>query len=91
MERIPINTQFDDMEVNVMNDFEFYSSEHVNKLQMYIEKNYAMGGCSAKVIRNALDYAAEQSEDDESALLILEKLLDGIGITRKEIISAVTQ
>lgn len=75
----------------IMNDFEFYSDEHVNKLQVYIEENFTMGGCSTTLVSNILDYAASQSEDDESALLILEMLLDGIGITRKEIINAVTE
>lgn len=74
-----------------MNDFEFYSDEHVNKLQVYIEENFTMGGCSTTLVSNILDYAASQSEDDESALLILEMLLDGIGITREEIINAVTE
>ena len=74
-----------------MDDFEFYSDEHVNKLQMYIEENFTMGGCSTTLVRNILGYAAGQGEDDESALLILEMLLDGIGIEREEIIKAVTQ
>ena len=74
-----------------MNDFEFYSDEHVNKLQTYIEENFEMGGCSTTLVSNILNYAAEQSEDNESALRILEMLLDGIGIARKEIINAVTK
>lgn len=74
-----------------MNNFEFYSDEHVNKLQMYIEENFEMGGCSTTLIRNILDFAAEQSQDDESALCTLEMLLDGIDITREEIINAVTK
>ena len=74
-----------------MNDFEFYSDEHVNKLQTYIEENCEIGGYSTTLVKNILNYAAAQSEDDESALRILEMLLDGIGIARKEIINAVTK
>lgn len=73
-----------------MGNFEFYTDEHVNNLQVYIEENFVMGGCSTTLISNILNYAAEQSENDETALLILEMLLDGIGITREEIINAVT-
>lgn len=72
-----------------MNNFEFYLDEHINNLQVYIEENFKMGGCSTTLVSNILNYAASQSQDDESALLILEMLLDGIGITRKEIINAV--
>lgn len=69
-------------------NFEFYSDEHINKLQTYIKENFEMDGCSTTLINNILNFATE-SEDDESALRVLEKLLDGIGITRKEIINAV--
>lgn len=72
-----------------MNDFEFYSEEHVNKLQAYIEEHFALYGQTRRLIRNILDYAAKQSEDNESALVILEMLLDSIGITREGIVHAV--
>lgn len=72
-----------------MYDFEFYSEEHVDKLQTYIEENYRLEDCSKILVKNILNYAAEQSEDDESALLILEMLLEGIGLTRSEIVCAV--
>ena len=74
-----------------MAEFEFYSKEHTDKQQRYIDENYAMGGCSTPLVSNALDFAANQSEDNESALLVLEMLLDGIGITREDIINAVTK
>lgn len=72
-----------------MNEFEFYSDEHIQRLQRYIEKNFEMGGCSTTLVNNILNFAAE-SADDESALTVLETLLDGIGITRKEIVNAVS-
>ena len=50
--------------------------------------NFEMGGCSKTLVNNILNFAAE-SEDDESALKVLEMLLDGIGITRKEIIKQI--
>lgn len=71
-----------------MNEFEFYSDEHVQRLKRYIEENFEMGGCSTTLINNILNFAAE-SVDDESALVTLEKLLDGI-VTRKEIVNAVS-
>ena len=37
------------------------------------------------------DYVSAQEEDDKLTLDMLEELLDGIGITREEIIKAVTQ
>jgi len=71
-------------------DFDFYSDEHVNKLLSYIEENYAMGGCSTTLARNILNYVAGQAEDPETALLMFDMLLDGIGITREEIIKALS-
>ena len=71
--------------------FDFYSDEHVNTLQSYIEENYEMGGCSTTLVRNILEYVAGQAEDPETALLMFDMLLDGIGITREEIIKAVTK
>lgn len=74
-----------------MGNFEFYTDEQVNKLQMYIEENFKMGGCSTTLVSNILHYVSAQGEDDELTLDMLEELLNGIGITRDEIIKAVTQ
>ena len=69
-----------------MENFEFYTNEQINKLQMYIEENFEMGGCSTTLVNNILQYVAAQGEDDDIILDMLEELLDGIGITREEII-----
>ena len=74
-----------------MENFRFYTDEQVNKLQIYIEENFEMNRCSTILISNILHYVSAQEEDDELTLDMLEELLDGIGITREEIIKAVTQ
>lgn len=74
-----------------MENFRFYTDEQVNKLQMYIEENFEMNRCSTILISNILHYVSTQEENDELTLDMLEELLDGIGITREEIIKAVTQ
>lgn len=74
-----------------MENFKFYTDEQVNKLQIYIEENFEMNRCSTILISNILHYVSAQEEDDELTLDMLEELLDGIGITREEIIKAVTQ
>lgn len=74
-----------------MDNFEFYTDEQVNKLQMYIEGNFEMGRCSTTLVSNILHYVVAQGEDDELTLDMLQELLDGIGITREEIVKAVTQ
>lgn len=74
-----------------MENFRFCTDEQVNKLQMYIEENFEMNRCSTTLISNILHYVSAQEEDDELTLDMLEELLDGIGITREEIIKAVTQ
>lgn len=71
--------------------FEFYTDTQINKLQIYIEENFEMGGCSPTLISNILHYVSMQGEDNDITLNMLEELLDGIGITRNEIIKAVTQ
>lgn len=74
-----------------MENFKFYTDEQVNKLQIYIEENFEMDRCSTILISNILHYVSAQEEDDELTLDMLEELLDGIGITREEIIKAVAQ
>lgn len=74
-----------------MENFKFYTDEQVNKLQIYIEENFEMNRCSTILISNILHYVSAQEEDDELTLDMLEELLDGIGITREEIIKAVAQ
>lgn len=74
-----------------MENFEFNTDEQVNKLQMYIEENFEMGGCSTTLVNNILNYVSAQGEDDDITLDMLEELLDGIGITREEIVKAITQ
>lgn len=74
-----------------MENFKFYTDEQVNKLQIYIEENFEMNRCSTILISNILHYVSAQEEDDELTLDMLGELLDGIGITREEIIKAVTQ
>lgn len=74
-----------------MENFKFYTDEQVNKLQIYIEENFEMNRCSTILISNILHYVSAQEEDDKLTLDMLEELLDGIGITREEIIKAVTQ
>lgn len=74
-----------------MENFEFYTDEHVDKLQRYIEENFEMDRCSTTLVSNILQYVAAQCEDDDIILELLEGLLDGIGITREEIIKAVTE
>lgn len=74
-----------------MENFKFYTDEQVNKLQIYIEENFEMNRCSTILISNILHYVSTQEENDELTLDMLEELLDGIGITREEIIKAVTQ
>lgn len=73
-----------------MGEFEFYSDEHIDKLQKYIEENFTMDRCSCSMVNNILKFAAG-AEDDESTLRILEMLLDGIGIKRTEIVKAVVE
>lgn len=70
-------------------EFEFYSDEHVEQLQEYIENNFTLNGTSKALIRNILEYVASQDEESEYALDLLEQLLDCIGIDREDIIKAV--
>lgn len=72
-------------------DFDFYSNEHVNTMQTYIEEHFEMGGCSATLVRNILSYIAGQAEDADTALLMFDMLFDGIGLTREEIIKTLTK
>lgn len=78
---------------NIFNeeDFEFYSDEHVENLQRYIEENFTLDGTSKHLIRNILEYVAMEDEDGEYVLNLLEQLLDCIGIKREEIIKAVKE
>lgn len=69
--------------------FEFYTDEQVNKLQIFIEENFALDGTSKHLIRNILDYVSAQGVDGETALDMLETLLSGIAIDREEIVNAV--
>lgn len=69
--------------------FEFYTEEHVNKLQMFIEENFALDGTSKHLIRNILEYVSVQEDDEDTILDMLEALLNGIAIDREEIINAV--
>ena len=73
-----------------MDDFQFYSDKHVNKLQLYIEENFALIGVSKQLVRNILDYVASQGEDGETSLDMLKSLLDGLDISKSEIVKAVT-
>ncbi len=74
-----------------MEKFEFFSDEHVNKLQTYIEEHFNAANCANHLVHNILNFVASQGEDNETTLLMLEVLLDDIGITREEIIKAVAQ
>lgn len=69
--------------------FEFYTDEQVNKLQVFIEENFALDGTSKHLVRNILDYVATQGVDGETALDMLEELLNGIAIEREEIVNAI--
>jgi hypothetical protein len=66
-------------------DFQFYSDEHVNKLQVYIEENFMLDGAAKHLVNNILRYVAAQSEEPEYTMMMLMSLLDGIGITAEEI------
>lgn len=68
--------------------FEFYTPEHVNRLQTYIEHHFTLNSTARHLVRNILDYVAVQGEDDDITLELLTTLLDGIGITKEEIIHA---
>lgn len=71
--------------------FSFYTDEQVNALQTYIEENYTVDGTSKRLIRNILEYVAAQEDDEETILDMLTSLLDGIGITKEEIVNAVLE
>lgn len=75
--------------MSILNHFEFYTDEQVNGLQSYIEETFTLDGTSKTLIRNILDYAAAQGDDEETILFLLMNLLDGIGITELEIVNAV--
>ena len=72
-------------------DFQFYSDEHVNKLQEYIENNFSLDGAARHLVNNILKYVASQGEDGETTLNMLGALLDSLGISREEIVEAVTE
>ena len=68
-----------------MEYFDFYTEEHVNNLQRYIEENFALDGTSRHLIRNILDYVAGNVEDEQSQIIILLDLLNGIGIDERDL------
>ena len=72
-----------------LDDFEFFSDEHVNRLRSYIEKNFSLDGTSRRLVGNILGYVAAQGDDAEIVLEMLDELLDGVGLTEYEIAWAV--
>lgn len=68
-------------------NLEFCWDEQVDRLQAYIEENFTLGGTSKRLVRNILDYAAAQDWSDPVPDLM--NLLDGIGITKAEIVKAI--
>ena len=75
--------------MSILDHFEFYTDEQVNRLQSYIEETFTLDGTSKTIVRNILDYVAAQGDDEEITLFLLMTLLDGIGITELEIVNAV--
>lgn len=74
-----------------MKKFEFYTDEHVTKLQNYIENKLDLNEMAKLLVSNALTYVAAQGEDGDFAICMLLELLDGLGLTREEIINAVIE
>lgn len=75
--------------MSILDHFEFYTDEQVNRLQSYIEETFTLDGTSKTIVRNILDYVAAKDDDEETILFLLMNLLDGIGITELEIVNAV--
>lgn len=72
-------------------EFEFYTDEHISKLQNFIIQNYKLDATSKQLIKNILQYVAAQEDDASIILDMLEELLDGVGITRDDIVKAVCE
>ena len=51
----------------------------------YICENFSLNGTSLRLIRNILDYRAVQGCPYEEQQAMLSALLDGFGLTEKEI------
>ena len=81
--------EFESLEEENPPEFSFCTDEQVNDLQVFIEENFALDGTSRHLIANILGFVAAQGYDGETALDILETLLNGIAIQREEIVAAV--
>ena len=73
----------------VTENLEFYSDEQVEKLQAYIEENYALAKTSKRLVRRILEYIAAQNLCEPVEDLLA--LLDSTGITRAEIVKAIME
>ena len=56
-------------------DFEFYTDEQVNALQVFLEEKYELDDISKQLIRNILEYVAAQGDDNENIFYLLSDLL----------------
>lgn len=70
-------------------EFSFGTDEQIDKLQMYLEKNFNLASCAAHLVGDILSYVAAQEEDSEELLDLLCALLDSTGIERSEIVHVV--
>lgn len=70
-------------------DIEFYSDEHVNNLQEYIENNFTLDRTSRQLVRTILDYIAAQAEDADITKELILELLSPIGIKLSDILKGI--
>ena len=59
-------------------DFEFYTDEQVNALQVFLEEKYELDDISKQLIHNILEYVAAQDDDNENIFYLLSDLLKGV-------------
>ncbi len=62
----------------------------INSAQEYLEHNFTLSNCGPQLVRNIIQYVAGQGfADREDVKAHLGMLLDGIGLTSKELDSVV--
>ena len=60
---------------DIILDFEFYTDEQVNALQVFLEEKYELDDISKQLIHNILEYVAAQDDDNENIFYLLSDLL----------------
>ena len=63
---------------DIILDFEFYTDEQVNALQVFLEEKYELDDISKQLIHNILEYVAAQDDDNENIFYLLSDLLKGV-------------